>query len=170
MKGLPNMKISLSLVIALLAVQGRAGTSYIGWTQDQVKKLGTSIGGGMWEKDLAIDIRHTDKQDTLFLIEFTGEYKKQPEGGERKDSKVVDYVNVSIKKDQQISDGASFRCLENQTSVIGVFNKKDAKEKSRFPAQAAWKIDLTAKKLVEISDLKTVSCDWYRNGDEKFPL
>ncbi len=143
---------------------------YIGLNQDQVGALGgNELGGGMWGESLALDIRFLDGKTNIFLIEFYGDFAQLSNGSKRRSSRTTDFLAIDLGKDERISDGSSFRCLDGEKSVIGAFKKSAAKEKGRFPASRAWKIDQTSKKILPLASLKSVTCDWFRNGDEEFP-
>ena len=168
------MKIHFQVlfVIGLLFFSGRSFSleRYIGFSQEQVSNLGGDVlGGGMWGNNFALDMRLINGKVHIFLIEFYGSDKKQPNGAKRKASRATDFLVVKLEKGERISDGASFRCHDGETSVIGIFLKKWAKEKERFPASRAWKINQLSKKIVPLTTVRSVSCDWFRNGDEDFP-
>lgn len=158
---------TMVLVKTLFSV---ASNGYLGLNQDQVSKIGKEVSGGVWAKDLIVDIREIKAGSVeLFLIEAYGNYKTLADGIKRRDTRVVDSINIAIDKDEKIADGGSFRCREHEISVIGIFKKRLAKEKGTFSATRAWKVDTSSKRFVALHDNKSVVCDWFRNGDETFP-
>lgn len=164
------LKTLAMLWAALFSSFSFSSGKYIGLTQDQVAALGGKpLSSGMWGENLAVDTRFREGKTNIFLIEFYGEFQQQSNAIKRRSTRTVDFLAVSLTADERISDGSSFRCLDGETSVIGVFKKRVAQEKGRFPAIRAWKIDQTSKKILPVTDLRSVTCDWYRNGEEEFP-
>lgn len=162
-----NIVVLLFLIGA--KVPALATESYVGLTQSQVSAFGEELGGGMWggSLDYAIDIRRLKDKIHIFLIEFYGEFKLVDGGKKRRSTRTVDHIEFVLGADEKVSDSISFRCLDGQTSVVGVFKKKQAKAEGRFPAVRAWKI--VDKKIASVTKLDSVSCDWFRNGDGDFP-
>lgn len=165
-----HFKFLATLGLILFSNGSYSSGKYIGLNQDQVSALGgNELGSGMWGDSLALDIRIFDGKTNIFLIEFYGEYVQQPNGSKRRSSRTTDFLAVDVSKDERISDGGSFRCLDGEKSVIGAFKKSAAKEHGRFSASRAWKIDEISKKILPLASVKSVTCDWSRNGDEEFP-
>lgn len=160
------------LVASLIAVSLPAFSieKYIGLTQEDLKSFGgENVVSGMWGNDFAVNMRTLNGERMVFLIEFSEKYEQQKDGKKRRPARTVDFLRIKLKSDEHLSDGASFRCREKETSVIGVFKKKLAKEEGYFSATHAWKIDENSKKFVPLSTTSDVVCDWFQNGDEEFP-
>lgn len=80
-------------------------------------------------------------------------------------------IDLKMKEGEVLSGANGFRCHNsNDKYVYGIISKAEAKEKSKFHPSRGWVVNESEFKLEPISDVKTVSCEWHRQGDEPFPF
>lgn len=79
-------------------------------------------------------------------------------------------IDLNLKGQELLSNHNGFDCVDaSGDRIYAVVSPSSAKEKGKFNPVRAWAIDQQNVVLNPIKDLRTVSCEWSPEGDNKFP-